>query len=221
MQRWRETATAARRQRYLDAAAALFAQRGYHGVSVEDLGAAAGVSGPALYRHFAGKGAVLAELLVDASERLLAGASAVVAAPGDARGHLEELVGFHVDFALAERAVIRVQERDLASLDEGSNRRVRSLQRRYVALWGQTVGALRPDLDDAQVWLRLHAVFGLLNSTPYSISAHDLPAARSVLSGMALGALLTDAAPGPVPPLTPGPPGAGAAAGRSGTAPPR
>lgn len=41
-----------RRLALLSAAAGLFAENGFNRVSLEDLGAAAGVSGPAVYRHF-------------------------------------------------------------------------------------------------------------------------------------------------------------------------
>src|SRR4051812_9872023 len=61
-----------RRSQILDVAAKLFAERGFHGVSVGDIGKAVGVSGPALYKHFDSKDAVLAEMLVSISERLLA-----------------------------------------------------------------------------------------------------------------------------------------------------
>ena len=70
---WRATAKAHRRQQLLDAAAHLFAERGFNGVSIEELGAAAGVSGPALYRHFPSKEAMLGELLIGASQRLRRG----------------------------------------------------------------------------------------------------------------------------------------------------
>src|SRR5690606_39711700 len=62
----------ARRAEILRAAAELFAARGYHGVSIEDLGRAVGTSGPALYRHFPGKEALLGAMLLDISERLAA-----------------------------------------------------------------------------------------------------------------------------------------------------
>ncbi|MCU1554745.1 MAG: TetR/AcrR family transcriptional regulator, partial [Arthrobacter sp.] len=62
-----------RRQALLSAAASLFALNGFNRVSLEDLGAAAGVSGPAVYRHFPGKQAVLADLLVTVSQELLDG----------------------------------------------------------------------------------------------------------------------------------------------------
>ena len=53
------------------AAASLFAVNGFNRVSLEDLGAAAGVSGPAVYRHFPGKQAVLGALLLTVSQDLL------------------------------------------------------------------------------------------------------------------------------------------------------
>lgn len=58
-----------RREQILKEAARLFAERGFHGVGVDEIGAAVGISGPGLYRHFPGKDAMLAELLVGISER--------------------------------------------------------------------------------------------------------------------------------------------------------
>ena len=78
--------TRSRRDQIVATAATLFAERGYHGVSVGELGAACGISGPALYRHFASKDAVLAEMLVGISQRLLAeGRRRTAAAPDDRR----------------------------------------------------------------------------------------------------------------------------------------
>lgn len=62
-----------RREQILREAALLFAERGFHGVGVDEIGAAVGISGPGLYRHFPGKDAMLSELLVGISERLLTG----------------------------------------------------------------------------------------------------------------------------------------------------
>jgi AcrR family transcriptional regulator len=60
-----------RREEILTAAAALFARRGFHGVSIDDIGSAVGMSGPGIYRHFPGKEAVLSQMLLDISQRLL------------------------------------------------------------------------------------------------------------------------------------------------------
>ncbi|WP_319950180.1 helix-turn-helix domain-containing protein, partial [Klebsiella pneumoniae] len=75
----REQLKAQRRQQLLEAGARLIADRGFPGVRLDDLGAAAGISGPAVYRHFPSKEALLVELLVGVSQRLLAGGEAVVA----------------------------------------------------------------------------------------------------------------------------------------------
>ena len=68
-----------RRSALLTAAERLIAEKGFLAVRLEDIGSAAGVSGPAIYRHFPNKEALLVELLVGISTRLLAGAQAVVA----------------------------------------------------------------------------------------------------------------------------------------------
>lgn len=186
---WRRTAKADRRERYLAAAARLFAARGFDRVSIDDLGAAAGVSGPALYRHFSGKDAILVALLEEASERLLSGARSVVAEPAPPAELLTVLVTFHADFAVTERDVIRVQDRELDRLPPFDNRRIRSLQRRYVDLWAEQLRLLLPAASDAEVELRLHGVFGLLNSTPHHPLAEQLPGVRDLLTATALAAL--------------------------------
>ena len=185
----RGQAKADRRAALLSAAASLFARSGYNGVSIEDLGAAVGVSGPAVYRHFTGKQAVLAALLIDVSEDLVSGGGSVVTATTDAAAALRDLVRFHVSFALSNPDVIRVQDRDLDSLSESDRHRVRVLQRRYVELWVHALQRVQPAADEAQLRIRAHATFGLLNSTPHSARASAHPAAGALLEEMALAAL--------------------------------
>ena len=157
-----------RRAAILRSAATLFAERGYAGVTIEDLGAAVGVSGPAVYRHFPGKAAVLAAILEGASRSLLEGAEGVLRDAPDAAAALRSLIRFHVDFALGEADVIVVQDRELEQLDRGARHDVRSLQRRYVEHWVDTLSRLRPDRAETELRFRAHAAFGLLNSTPHS-----------------------------------------------------
>jgi len=185
----RSQAKADRRHALLAAAATLFARSGFNGVSIEDLGAAAGVSGPAVYRHFSGKQAVLAAVLLDVSEELVAGGRGVVTATTDAAAALRELVRFHVRFALANPDVIRVQDRDLDNLAEPDRHRVRLLQREYVELWVQVLHRVHPRVDEALLRVRAHATFGLLNSTPHSARISEQPTVPALLEEMALAAL--------------------------------
>jgi AcrR family transcriptional regulator len=185
----REQAKADRRAVLLASAARLFAERGFDRVSMEDLGAAAGVSGPAVYRHFPGKQAVLAALLIEVSERLHEGGHRVVTAARDDATALRALIRFHVDFALANPHVIRVQDRDLDSLADADKHAVRALQRRYVELWVSVLARLQPGTDPAELRIRSHATFGLINSTPHSARPSPGGATRDLLEQMAWAAL--------------------------------
>lgn len=111
-----------RRDQILNAAAELFARHGFHGVGIDDIGAAVGISGPALYRHFRSKDAMLGEMLTSISERLLDGGQARVDAASNADEALRDLIGWHVDFALDDPALITVQMRNLANLTDPDRR---------------------------------------------------------------------------------------------------
>ena len=178
-----------RRRDIATRAVELFADRGFHGVSVGDVGAASGISGPAIYKHFTGKEEVLAHALVDISTELLeAGRERAGAEPGP-EAALDALIAWHIDFAVSHPAYIVVQEREWSRLDADARASVRRLQLAYVDLWVEVLRRLRDDLSRAEARAAVQATFGLLNSTPHSarIGEDDL---RSLLARMARAALL-------------------------------
>ncbi|PWN03398.1 TetR family transcriptional regulator [Nocardioides silvaticus] len=184
-----ETQEPTRRDQILATAAELFAARGFHGVSVADLGAACGISGPALYKHFPSKQAMLAEMLVSISEELLAVGRARVAEAAGPADAVRALVDWHVEFALGHRPLIIVQDRDWESLPEQAREQVRRLQRQYVDLLAAQLLAQRPDLPRAAAHAAAQAAFGLLNSTPRAGHAISDDALRTLLADMAVAAL--------------------------------
>jgi AcrR family transcriptional regulator len=185
-----------RRDEILEIAVGLFATRGYHGVSMDDIGAAAGVTGPALYHHFAGKEAMLAAALNPVSENLLTGGRArVTAHPGDPARALAALVDFHVDFALNNPAVIALHLHELDRLPDEPRREIRRLQRLYVEVWVSTLTALRPELLGEEARVLAHAAFGLMNSTPFLSGEVDRLRCSELLRAATLAAL-----GGPLPP---------------------
>lgn len=190
----RSRAKSDRRSQLVAAAERLIAERGYLAVRLEDIGSAAGVSGPAIYRHFPNKEALLVDLLVGISTRLLDGARGVVDAGADPESALDDLIDFHLDFALGESDLIRIQDRDLGYLPDAAKRQVRRSQRQYVELWVDVLCRVHERLPDGEARLMAHAVFGLLNSTPHSVksSAPTKPAeasSRAVLRKMTVAAL--------------------------------
>ncbi|HEU0189829.1 MAG TPA: TetR/AcrR family transcriptional regulator [Mycobacterium sp.] len=179
-----------RRTQLLTAAERLFAARGFLAVRLEDIGAAAGVSGPAIYRHFPNKEAMLVELLVGISTRLLDGARAVGSRESSPAAVLDGLIDFHLDFVFGEPDLIRIQDRDLAYLPAAAERQVRRAQRQYVEIWVAALRELHARLAESEARLMAHAVFGLLNSTPHSIkSAGSAPRSRIVMRAMTVAAL--------------------------------
>jgi AcrR family transcriptional regulator len=157
-----------RRDEILEIAVGLFAARGYHGVSMDDIGSAAGVTGPALYHHFAGKEAMLVAALIPVSEGLLnGGRSRVARHPEDAQAAIVDLIEFHVEFALANPAVIALHLHELDRLPDEPRRQIRRLQRLYVEEWVAVLGILRPELEPGEARVLAHSAFGLMNSTPF------------------------------------------------------
>ncbi|AZG45272.1 TetR/AcrR family transcriptional regulator [Gordonia insulae] len=190
----RGQAKAARRAELLEAAARLMAERGFAAVTLEDIGRAVGVSGPAMYRHFSSKIDLLDQMLVDISQRLHDGGAEVVDGAGDPEQTLRDLIRFHIDVLVTKPDLIAVQDRDLSSLTPAANHQVRSLQRRYVEQWVDVLLAVDAgsggSLSREEARVRVHATFGLLNSSP-RLPAFGEAELRTVLGAMAWSALLS------------------------------
>lgn len=184
----RAQAKARRHGEILVAAAHLMARRGFHAVRLDDIGAEVGISGPGMYRYFSSKEDVLAEMLLDISRRLRDGGRAAVDRGGDPTEVLDALLAVHVDFVATEPDLISVQFRDLGSLPAGPRHEVRTLQREYAEMWVDALVSLRPELTTVEARAHVHAVFGLLNSSPRlpAMAEADL---RRVLTAMASAAL--------------------------------
>jgi AcrR family transcriptional regulator len=156
-----------RRGRLLDATADLVAERGFHRVGIAEIGAAAGVSGAAIYRHFASKDELLVALIDRVVDELLDGAREICTRAGTPEQALRELVEAHVQFALRERSIIKVYDQEAHHLPDDERRRLRRMQRTYAEQWVDVVLACAgtpSDLDRARARAVVHGVFGLVNS---------------------------------------------------------
>jgi AcrR family transcriptional regulator len=148
---------APRRELLLEAAADLFAARGYHAVGIDDIGAAAGITGPGVYRHFPSKQALLESLCDRTMDRMLGLARA-------AEG-LDALLALHVTFAVEDRALLGVWVRERRALADDARRSLRERQRTYEQVWRDALTPLRPDLSPEQVTLTVGSVLAMLNAS--------------------------------------------------------
>lgn len=175
----------ARKERILSAAADLVSRRGYHGVGMAEIGAAAGVTGAAIYRHFESKSAVLVALFDRVIDSLLDNASAILDQADDLHTALTLLVRDQVAFAIDDREVLVVYMNEIRNLPEEDRRRLRRKQRQYVEEWVHVVGELRPELRDAEARVIVHAAIAVIQSVLNY---------QSGLPGEQLAALITPAA---------------------------
>ena len=195
------TAVVPRREQLLEAAAQLFSRRGFHAVGIDDIGAAAGISGPGVYRHFASKQALLEALVDRAMTRMLDGAEQITARSDAPDAALEALVDLHVAFAVSERALIEVWVRESRSLSDDVRRSLRPRMRAYEQTWLEVLGPLRQDLEPAGVAVVAGSTLAMLNGSAFT--SHPVPVQEQarLLRAMALAALLAGRTPGRSSPL--------------------
>lgn len=157
-----------RREQLLAAAGRLFAERGFAAVSLDEIGAEVGVTGQAIYRHFDSKQDMLGVLIGQASSYLLRTGKELETKYSDAVERLQHLVELQTEFALSSSDIIRVQDRDLAAVEERKQREIRRTQREYIDIWVRAMQDVHPQETDDQRLVRAHALFGLINSTGHS-----------------------------------------------------
>lgn len=151
-----------RREAVLDAAAELFLERGFHGASVDDVGAAAGISGPGLYRHFRSKDELLMAVLDRIWERLRPALDAAVHQEPDRA--VELLLEAQLDLAFEQPAALVLLVRELRHLPEEYRSRARRNHRRYLDAWADALIGVRSDLDRDTARGLASALHGLIDS---------------------------------------------------------
>ena len=164
-----------RRDLLLESAADLFAEKGFHGVGIDDIGEAAGITGPGVYRHFPSKQALLETLIDMTMDRMLDLASHAA--------DLDALVDLHVTFVTEQQALVSVWVREQAALAEEVRSSLRTRMRRYEQLWRERAAPLRPELDRQELELVVGATLAMLNTSSLIETPH--PQRRHVLRRLA------------------------------------
>jgi AcrR family transcriptional regulator len=186
---FQRTRDPARKERILAAAADLVARKGYHGVSMADIGAAAGVTGSAIYRHFESKSAVLVALFDRVIDGLLRDEQEIVTHHDDLEEALKRLIDGQVEFVIADRVLAQVYHNEIHNLPKDDRRRLRRKQRLYLEEWVHLVEELRDDLDDAEARAVVHAAIGAIQSALFYSTGLADDRLRQLLAQTALSVL--------------------------------
>jgi AcrR family transcriptional regulator len=182
----------ARRDKILEAAAELLARRGYHAVSLADIGAAAGIVGSGIYRHFSSKSAILDALLDQAMDRLSGNAARALASGARDDEVLTALIADQVAFAVDDRRLVQLYQREIHTLPESDRRRLRRRQRHYIEEWVHVLAGVRPGIPDAEARARVHAAIGAIQSVASYNSGLPRDEMASLLARIARACLASD-----------------------------
>jgi AcrR family transcriptional regulator len=181
----------ARKSRILAAAADLVAQKGFHAVSIAEIGAAAGITGSGIYRHFDSKSAVLVALFDRVIDDLLRDEQEILRSTTDLKVALDLLIAGQVEFVVADRKLAQVYYIEINNLPEDDRRRLRRKQRLYLEEWVHLVTELRDELSDTDARAVVHAAIGAIQSTVFHNTGVDAERLRTLLTEAARSILRT------------------------------
>jgi AcrR family transcriptional regulator len=153
-----------RKSRILAAAADLFARKGFHSVSIAEIGSTAGITGSGVYRHFDNKSAVLVALFDRVIDDLLRDEQHILEDTPDLGLALDLLIAGQVEFVVGERELAQVYYNEINNLPEDDRRRLRRKQRLYLEEWVHLVNEQREELSDTDARAIVHAVIGAIQS---------------------------------------------------------
>lgn len=161
-----------RRELLLTTATRLFAERGFHSVAIEEVGAAAGIAGPSVYHHFESK----AELLMTA---LSTGADAL--GEGLRTASLPTLLRSYTGYSLAHHDVVDLLITEVGLLPEPGRHDLRRTQREYVGAWVGLLLDAHPDLGAGPARVRVQAVLTVVNDVARTPHLRTLPGIEDAL----------------------------------------
>lgn len=156
-----------RAEEIIDAAAAVFAERGYHGASTQDVADRLGMRQASLYYYFPSKEAALEEVCLRSVGDFVEQAQAIAVGPGTAADKLAAIVESHLAPVETRGDYVRCFLRERRFLPHDSARRIGRVARQYegvlqgVIETGIAAGELRRDLDPRLTTL---ALIGMCNA---------------------------------------------------------
>ncbi|MGC5247149.1 TetR/AcrR family transcriptional regulator [Gordonia sp. DT219] len=178
------TGSRTRRDEILDAAAELFATSGYAGVGMDDIGAAVGITGPSVYRHFSSKLAILVGIGRRSATRLEAGAMAAYGSTSDSAKLLALLIDSYVGVLTSSPDLSVGFNNSAVFIGQSAAADLIDVQRNYVARWIDLLTQTDPDLPRPEAAVAAHAALSIVNDAVRvrrGTSRPDFPARMAYL----------------------------------------
>ncbi|MEU8798531.1 TetR family transcriptional regulator [Spirillospora sp. NPDC048819] len=154
---------ASRRESVLDAAARLFGEHGYQAVSMEDIGAAAGISGAGIYKHVTAKSELLVAALTRAADALHMDISRIFATASTPEQALTLLLRSYIDLTVTSSHLTGALITEVVHLPDEQRHALRRLQHDYVGEWVQLLTGREPGLTETEARVITQAVLATVN----------------------------------------------------------
>jgi AcrR family transcriptional regulator len=179
----------------LKVAARLFAEEGFDSVSINDIGIAAGITGPAIYRYFPSKEALLVSIYEHLYRRTSDGVDEILSGGATGRAELDSLIDLQLELAIEEPEKIRIVNSEERHLPVKEAEQLRKQSRRLLTVWTDVLRQVRPDLGRDECDATVHAILALINSISLKRSPDPVsPAVREHLRALATSAAFASAA---------------------------
>nr|WP_083467413.1 TetR/AcrR family transcriptional regulator [Kibdelosporangium sp. MJ126-NF4]CEL23412.1 Transcriptional regulator, TetR family [Kibdelosporangium sp. MJ126-NF4]CTQ96792.1 Transcriptional regulator, TetR family [Kibdelosporangium sp. MJ126-NF4] len=187
---WQRPVTpVSRREELLTVATKLFRERGYRDVSMEDIGAAAGIAGPSVYRHFTGKAELLTAAGYRMADRLHMDARRVIANAASPHAALIGLASSYVDIVLRSDDLFSVFAGELGTVPDRDRKELVRVQRAYVAEWVTLLRTVAPQLPEPEARIAVHAALTIVNDLTRTPRVTTRPGLVTELTGLAIAVL--------------------------------
>jgi AcrR family transcriptional regulator len=174
------------RQAIMAAATDLFRDRGFRETSLADIGAAAGVSGPAIYRYFTSKGELLSVLIEQAAIDWREAVDEVLDMDIPPPLTLECLIDSAIVLQLRNGNLRDVFNKEYRSLDDDARRRVARIERVRMAEWVHLLCEVHPGLTEDEARAVVTMIDGMLRSIT-TLGAMDRAQLAQVMKDMVFG----------------------------------
>lgn len=178
-----------RRDEILDAAADLFARQGFAGTGVDDIGAAVGITGPSVYKHFPSKTSILLGVAQRSVMRLEAAAMVTYALSAGPAGRLDALVDDYVRAMTDSPDLLVSLTSGHVLAGEPTAGELVVAQRRYVSRWEDLLRQLDPELPEWLASLTVHAALSIVNDAVRLPRSTPLPEFAARMAYLVKGTL--------------------------------
>lgn len=179
-----------RKDTILAVATRLFSERGYHAVAIDEIGSEVGITGPAVYRHYRDKEALLVAAAESGIDRLRAANIDALAQAQDPEARVAGLVRSLVRTTMDNRELMAVYNREVRHITATHRKRLTAKVRDNDTFWIGALSDLRQDLAPSQALFLVQALAGLVFSALHYQPRVAASRMEQVLTHMGTSAVL-------------------------------